>query len=181
MERALRTALEAHAGQVRKSSEDVPYISHPMHVALMMSRLGFDDEAVQAAVLHDVVEDCEGWDDERIRHDFGERVARFVAELTEDKSLTWNERKQWAIDHAPHLSPEAAAIKACDKLHNLGSLLADLRATSDAESVWKRFRGGRAKTLVMSRGLVDALAPRVRPRLGNALRDVMAALEEEAG
>ena len=181
VERALRTALAAHAGQARKSETEVPYIAHPVHVALMLARLGMDDDAIQAGLLHDVVEDCPPWTLAGLEEQFGERVARIVGELTEDKSKGWDERKQTAIDHAPRMSPEAAAIKACDKLHNLQCLLADLRAAEDPGAVWGKFRGGRAATLTMARGLVDALASRVRPPLGAALRTVMDELEAEAG
>jgi hypothetical protein len=97
-------------------------------------------------------------------------VAQIVGQLTEDKSKTWVERKQWAIDHVPHMSPEAAAVKAADKIHNLQSLLADLRDAADSTQVWSRFRGGRELTLKMDAALVDALSRRTAPDLGRALR-----------
>lgn len=177
VERALRTAVEAHEGQFRKSPESVPYVVHPVHVALLAARFDPDEVTLQAALLHDVVEDGDGWSVERVEREFGARVARIVAELSEDKSKTWGERKQDAIDHVPHLSPEAAAIKACDKLHNLRSLQASLGIVDDPAAVWARFRGGRDRTLEMARGLVEALAPRVEPRLGEALRAALEGLE----
>jgi hypothetical protein len=39
--------------------------------------------------------------------------------------------------------------------------------------VWSKFKGGRERTLAMSAALVEALAPRVDPRLGHALRTAM--------
>jgi hypothetical protein len=104
---------------------------------------------------------------------------RIVADLTEDKSKTWDERKRWAVEHVPHMLPEARAVKAADKLHNLSCLLADLRAASEPATVWNRFRGGREKTLRMSGELVEALVPHVNPALGGALREVMAALRAQ--
>ena len=50
-------ANAAHKGQCRVSGE--PYISHPIAVAMILADLGMDDECIQAALLHDVVEDTE--------------------------------------------------------------------------------------------------------------------------
>lgn len=179
-ERAIRAALAAHAGQSRKSSADAPYAVHPLHVALIVARLGLPPRVVQAALLHDVVEDCAGWSAARVEREFGADVARIVAELTEDKSKSWEERKQAQIDHAPHLSADALSVKAADKLHNLRTLSDDLRGVADPDVVWRRFTGGRERTLAMSRTLVDALAARCDVRLAAELRDALDDLEQVA-
>lgn len=176
LERALRVALDAHAGQARKGVGAVPYIVHPVHVALVLSRWGYADEVVQAGVLHDVVEDCEAWTLQRVGEEFGGEVRDLVDALTEDKSRTWKERKQQAIDDVPSMSESAAAIKAADKLHNLASLVEDLRVTRDPEEVWSTFRGGRDRTIEYSGRLVEALAVRLGDPAASALRDVMAEL-----
>ncbi|MCA9299190.1 MAG: bifunctional (p)ppGpp synthetase/guanosine-3',5'-bis(diphosphate) 3'-pyrophosphohydrolase, partial [Phycisphaerales bacterium] len=56
VERALAVAIEAHARHVRKGNGD-PYAVHPVHMAMLLARLGLDDVTVQAALLHDVAED----------------------------------------------------------------------------------------------------------------------------
>jgi (p)ppGpp synthase/HD superfamily hydrolase len=173
VERALRAALAAHEGQVRKGLEPAPYVTHPIQIALLLARLGFDDVLVQAGLLHDVVEDCPGWTLSRIEDEFGADVAAIVGELTEDKSKSWEERKRWAVDHAPHMSAGALAVKAADKLHNLESLVRELENATDRSAVWKKFKGGRERTLATSAALVEALAPRVDERLGAALRAAM--------
>jgi len=180
IERALRVALEAHAGQTRKGAEDLPYVSHPVHVAMILAKLGLDEVALQAALLHDVVEDCDDWDEARVRSTFGDAVADIVAALTEDKSGTWDERKRHAIEHVPEMSTAAAHVKAADKLHNLSCLLDELQSTSDPDRVWAQFRGGREKTLITARQLVEALEPRVLKPLGQSLRRVLQALEEQS-
>ncbi len=180
-ERAIRAALDAHQGQSRKSDAHVPYVAHPFHVALILARIGAAPRVVQAALLHDVVEDCEGWTPMRVEREFGAAVARIVAELTEDKSRTWEERKRAQVEHVPHLSPDALSVKAADKLHNLRTLVDDLRATSDPTSVWSKFRGGRERTLARSRELVDALAARCDVRLATELREALRALEQASG
>ena len=177
VERALRTTFAAHEGQTRKGDARVPYATHPVHVALLLARHGADDVALQAALLHDVVEDCPGWSVERVAREFGREVAAVVAELSEDKGLGWEERKRAQVDEVARLSQRALAVKAADKLHNLATLAADLRRASDPELVWRSFRGGRDRTLAMSGDLVRALAARLEPGLA---RELSAAYDELA-
>jgi len=61
LEKAIKIAVEAHIGQVDKGGN--PYILHPLRVMLA---LGTEEERI-VGVLHDVVEDCEGWTWERLR------------------------------------------------------------------------------------------------------------------
>ena len=177
VERALHVAVEAHAGQTRKGSGAIPYVVHPIHVALLVRAYNDDDTLVQAALLHDVVEDCDGWTHERIESTFGERVAAIVDELSEDKDLDWETRKRIGIERVPELSAEAALVQACDKMHNFESLTADLASAPDASKVWRTFKGGREGTLSVARAMTEALAARVGPELAQALRRAFAALE----
>ena len=55
LEKAIKIALEAHIGQVDKGGN--PYILHPLPVMLSLN----SEEERIVGVLHDVVEDCEGW------------------------------------------------------------------------------------------------------------------------
>ena len=170
IERAVNAAVVAHEGQTRKGLGNTPYIVHPVHIALMLARWDMDEDVIAAGLLHDVVEDCKDWTIERVETEFGKHIASIVADLTEDKSKTWAERKQAAIDNAPHLSPQAACVKAADKLHNMQSLLSELETASDPASVWSRFNGGRERTLEMDGKLVSALEQRLDSRLAKALR-----------
>jgi (p)ppGpp synthase/HD superfamily hydrolase len=180
VEQALRAALEAHEGQVRKGLEEAPYVTHPIQIALLLARLGFDDTLIQAGLLHDVVEDCADWSLARIEREFGADVRAIVAELTEDKSKSWEERKRWAVEHTAHMSAGALTVKAADKLHNLQSLARELESAADRSAVWAKFKGGRERTLAMSGALVEALVPRVDPRLARALRDALREVVEHS-
>lgn len=180
IELALRVAQEAHDGQVRKGADDVPYFVHPVHVAIVLARIGADDETIQAGILHDVVEDCAEWTLDRIEGTFSARVRAIVADLTEEKSSTWAVRKQSALDHVPHMHPEAVLVKAADKLHNLESLVDQLERATDIENVWGHFNGGRAGTLRVAEELVAALGDRVPAVLGDALTDVLQRLRSIA-
>lgn len=175
VERALRAALDAHAGQTRKGSS-IPYATHPVHVAMILARVGAAEPVLQAALLHDVVEDCDDWTPERVEFEFGPQVAAIVAQLTEDKGRTWEERKQAAVDHVPHMSGEAVLVKAADKLHNLSTLLAELRAARHPDDVWRHFTRGPAQTLELAGRLIEALAVRIPDALAGELRRTLGEL-----
>jgi (p)ppGpp synthase/HD superfamily hydrolase len=179
IERALRLALAAHEGQFQKGPAVVPYVVHPLHIAVMLARWGMEEDLIVAGLLHDVVEDCPGWTLERIAEDFGAHVASIVGQLTEDKSKSWEDRKRRAVEHVPHLSPEAATVKATDLLHNLYRLVDGLRESPDPAEVWKRFKGGRERTLEHYAALVEALAKRTEPRIARALEAGLKALGEQ--
>jgi len=169
LDRALALALRAHAGQVRKGQEGVPYVVHPLHVGLLLSRHGFGNDVVAAGILHDVVEDSDIGLPE-IEAALGKRIAALVAEVSEDKSLSWEQRKQHTIDALASMSPGARAVTAADKVHNL----ADLRALLAARGpeTWKLFRRGRGPTLDYYRRVHERLAA----LFPHALTDEIAAL-----
>ncbi|XP_003969658.1 guanosine-3',5'-bis(diphosphate) 3'-pyrophosphohydrolase MESH1 [Takifugu rubripes] len=116
-------AAEKHRNQRRKDTEQTPYINHPIGVARILSHEGgvMDVEVLQAALLHDTVEDTDTSIAE-IQATFGPVVARIVQEVTDDKSLPKQERKRQQVEHAPHCSPQAKLVKMADKLYNLRDL-----------------------------------------------------------
>ena len=175
IERAVRAATLAHSEQTRKGSA-LPYITHPAHVALILVRVGASSTTVQAGLLHDVVEDCEDWTHERLESEFGVEVAAIVAELTEDKSKSWEERKLAAAEKATTMSSEGALVKAADQLHNLKALEESLSTATDPEEIWAHFNGGRAGTIEMATRLLEALTGRVDPRITEASAIALAAI-----
>lgn len=125
----------AHKGQFRKLSNE-PYISHPIRVAKQLEKHAAHEELVCAGYLHDVVEDSDLtlYD---ITEYFGERVATLVAANTEDKSLSWRERKQDTIDVMGSASVDVRALIVADKLDNLLDIQAALERMGNA--VWDHF------------------------------------------
>lgn len=123
--RALSFAAYKHRHQRRKDSAKTPYINHPIAVAnILLNEAGVADEAVLiAALLHDTVEDTDARFEE-IERCFGRQVRDIVAEVTDDKSLPKEERKQQQIDHAPSLSDRARLVKLADKTANLRDVAA---------------------------------------------------------
>jgi guanosine-3',5'-bis(diphosphate) 3'-pyrophosphohydrolase len=123
---AARFAAQKHAGQFRKGKSRQPYFIHPLEVAELVARVGEIEDAdlLAAALLHDTVEDC-GVTETDLRELFGSKVARLVAELTDDKSLPENERRAQQITRSRLLSSEAKVIKLADKISNIREMLDD--------------------------------------------------------
>lgn len=134
---AIEFATKAHEGQFRKGTRR-PYIVHPIEVADIVSTMTKDEEVICAAVLHDTIEDCRGitWDILRLR--FGRRVADIVAQESEDKSLTWEERKGATIRRLREGPPEVQMIGLADKLSNMRDIDRDYPVAGEA--LWSRFR-----------------------------------------
>ncbi|XP_061620840.1 guanosine-3',5'-bis(diphosphate) 3'-pyrophosphohydrolase MESH1 isoform X2 [Phyllopteryx taeniolatus] len=116
-------AAEKHRNQRRKDAEKTPYINHPIGVARILSHeAGITDIVVlQAALLHDTLEDTDTKPDE-LETKFGQIVAGIVQEVTDIKSLPKAERKRLQVEHAPHCSHQAKLVKLADKLYNLRDL-----------------------------------------------------------
>ena len=155
---AFALAHELHQHQVRKGS-GVPYIAHPMAVAALVAEFGGSEEQVAAALLHDTVEDCGGLPVlERIREQFGDRVADYVWQCSDSHEAPkppWQDRKEEHVRVVTEGSPELKLIIAADKLHNGRAILRDLQVHGDA--IWARFKGGKDATLwyyhAMAKGL----------------------------
>ncbi len=160
---ALVLAARAHRTQVRKGT-DIPYIVHPVQVAMILMRHGFDEDLVIAGVLHDTVEDTDVRADD-IRAAFGDGVAALVTAVSETKQdesgarRPWRTRKAEQIAHLEHGDSRVAALKAADSLHNLQSTLADLRATGDA--IWRRFNASAEDWMWYHRAIADLVGERL--------------------
>jgi (p)ppGpp synthase/HD superfamily hydrolase len=154
IDRALEVAAVAHAGQVRKGTQ-IPYISHPCAVAIMLAQAGCSDETIAAGILHDTVEDTQLTISE-IEREFGPAVASIVAGCSEpDKSLPWEERKRHTIEYLRDAPQEVRIVSCADKLHNVRSILTEYGRHGD--EVWSRFKRGRAAQEWYYRSLVDVL------------------------
>jgi (p)ppGpp synthase/HD superfamily hydrolase len=108
LRKAATFAARKHRVQRRKDAEASPYINHPIEVVEILARIGGVDDVIllQAALLHDTVEDTQA-SPEELEQEFGTAVRKLVEEVTDDKSLPTMERKLLQIEHAPHLSCRA--------------------------------------------------------------------------
>ena len=126
IEKAYKVAYSAHEGQKRKSGE--PYIIHPLCVAIILADLELDKETIEAALLHDVVEDTVMTLDE-LTKEFGSEVALLVDGVTKLTQLSWSKDKTEI--QAENLRKMFLAmakdirvilIKLADRLHNMRTL-----------------------------------------------------------
>ena len=115
-------AARKHADQRRKGAMAEPYINHLIEVAsLAAGATSGDVDVVIAALLHDTVED-QGVKIEEIAVQFGPKIGRLVAEVTDDKSKDKQDRKDHQVENAPHKSEGASVIKLADKTSNLRAI-----------------------------------------------------------
>lgn len=121
---AIEFASKKHRDQRRKDAAQAPYINHCIRVAAIAETIGdiTDHELLMAAVLHDTIEDTETRESE-ILSLFGERVLNLVKEMSDDKSLDKQRRKELQIEHAPHVSEDVTPLKLSDKIANCEDML----------------------------------------------------------
>jgi (p)ppGpp synthase/HD superfamily hydrolase len=113
--KAIRFASRLHEGQ-RRTSDEAPFILHPLEVALSLSTANCPDRVVAAGALHDVIEDTDAVIEE-IRREFGAHIAELVSSLTEAETIADSaERKAALRMQVRAAGPEAATVFAADKL-----------------------------------------------------------------
>ncbi len=160
VEQAMRVAARQHRDHHRKSS-DLPYITHPASVAMILLRAGFDDdEILAAALLHDAIEDTD-YTIDKLQDEFPANVVEYVTASTERKrddsgqQRSWRERKQEHIQQVASASLNARAVVLADKLHNLGTMLFDVDA---GEELWSRFGAPAEQVLWYHQTMLEAAA-----------------------
>ena len=133
VERAYQFAETAHNGHTRRSGH--PYISHPLAAAIVCAELQLDVPAVQAALLHDVMEDC-GVTRSELVDVFGVDVAKLVDGATKLSALHLPDIESPAVNEdaqAENLRKMFIAmaddvrvviVKLADRLHNMRTLWA---------------------------------------------------------
>lgn len=123
---ALNFAAIKHQHQQRKNSKAPPYINHLIEVANLLSSVGevSDPVTLQAAILHDTLEDTNTTSEE-LETRFGTEVRSVVEELTDDKTLPKAVRKRLQIETASQMSMRARLVRTADKISNLLGLIED--------------------------------------------------------
>jgi (p)ppGpp synthase/HD superfamily hydrolase len=121
--RALCYAGQKHRDQRRKGAGAPPFINHAIEVADLLARVAgvSDPVTLQAAILHDTVEDTDATIAD-IEAEFGTEVASVVAEVTDDERLGANERRRLQVHLAPRLSHRAKLVRIADKIANIRSV-----------------------------------------------------------
>ena len=153
--KAINFATIAHSGQTRKGKPDVPYITHPLAVGILLAKVGSDEDVIIAGILHDTIEDTDVTKAE-IVNEFGIDVAQMVNDVTEqDTYLPWADRKRLALEHVPLMSHGSLLVKSADVLHNMTDQLIDYKIEGD--SMFKKFHAPKEKQKERYIKLVTAL------------------------
>ncbi|MFN2589530.1 MAG: bifunctional (p)ppGpp synthetase/guanosine-3',5'-bis(diphosphate) 3'-pyrophosphohydrolase, partial [Actinomycetota bacterium] len=125
LQRAYQFASDAHEGQKRLTGED--FVEHPVAVATVLADLGLGGATLQAALLHDTVEDTPITAAD-IREQFGDEVAMLVEGLTKLDRIRFRSREQEQAENTRKMmvamarDPRVLLIKLADRLHNMRTL-----------------------------------------------------------
>ena len=120
--KSLELASKNHAQQKRKS-DGSPYINHLIEVTALLSDVAEIDDAdeLSAAILHDILEDTEVTRDELYKT-CGNRVLELVEALSDDKSLSLEERREKALKVLPKKHSSVKRIKLADLCSNASAI-----------------------------------------------------------
>ena len=149
----------------------MPYLTHLMSVSALVLEYGGGEDAAIGGLLRDAVEDSrDGTEMEaRIRREFGDRVAEIVMGCSDARAVPGQAKPPWRDRKAEYLQRLAAdedvdvlLVSACDKLHNLRSILADLRTIGPA--LWGSLQRERPRCPALVLPISGCLLPRQGPR-----------------
>lgn len=132
---AVEFARRAHEGAFRKGT-NIPYITHPLETAVIVSQMTSEEAMITAALLHDTIEDA-GVKSEDIEREFGPRVAMLVCAESEDKTKSWLQRKTATLEHLRNAARDIKILTLGDKLSNMRTTSRDYLLLGD--EIWKRF------------------------------------------
>ncbi len=125
VEKAYVYSAKAHQGQVRLSGE--PYLSHPLEVAYILTKMKMDEVCVAAGLLHDTLEDTSATEEELTRL-FGEQVCNIVKGVTKISKIRFSSREQKQAENIRKMILAMASdirvvlVKLADRLHNMRTL-----------------------------------------------------------
>ena len=125
IDEAYKFAYEKHFGQKRLTGEE--YIIHPLNVAYILTRISADYETLSAALLHDVVEDCNVSINE-IEEKFGHNISILVDGVTKINKLNLSGTTEALINNQRKIlvglseDVRVIIIKLADRLNNMQTL-----------------------------------------------------------
>jgi len=158
-------AEECHVGQMRKSGE--PYIAHPLQTALFLSGLHLDTDTIVAALLHDVVEDCDVSLEEITRR-FGPSVSKLVDGVT--KLTRMDDKLQPPADDVANDMDDAESLHAESLRKMLVSMAEDIRVVLI-----------KLADRLHNMNTLDALPPEKRKRIAQETLDIYSPLAHRLG
>lgn len=125
LERAYKFSVEAHHGQKRLSG--LPFVTHSVEVARILSEMCMDSATIAAALLHDVAEDTDRTVAD-VELEFGSEIAMLVDGVTKISELRFQNRVEQQAENLRKMLIAMAQdvrvilIKLADRLHNMRTL-----------------------------------------------------------
>lgn len=122
---AFEYAEKAHGMQKRKDGS--PYITHPIAAAEIIAEMGLDEDAIIAAILHDVMEDTPVIYEDLVKK-FGPSVATIVDGVTKLTRVVYTTKEEEQMENLRKMLMAMAKdirvilIKIADRLHNMRTL-----------------------------------------------------------
>ena len=123
--RAYYFAEQAHEGQYRRSGD--PYIVHPLAVGKILADMHMDAQSVEAALLHDVIEDTHVSKDD-VTGAFGNIVADLVDGVSKIGAIKFESKAEAQAENfrkmvlAMTKDIRVILVKLADRLHNMRTL-----------------------------------------------------------
>jgi (p)ppGpp synthase/HD superfamily hydrolase len=153
LDNAALLALKWHSDQTRKG-DGKPYLVHILGVATNLAKHGFSDETIAAGYCHDLLEDT-ACPEQDIIDACGEEVLATVKAVSNDESLSWEEKKKKYIETVRAGSEAAKAVCLVDKMHNMQSLINAHAEQGDA--LWAKFNRGKKEKLWFEEAVLEML------------------------
>jgi len=161
IQHAIRFAIKTHEiyQKQKRKGKDIPYITHPLTVGLILATANASEDVIIAGILHDTIEDSikeKKVTKEMIIERFGEKVYELVLSVTEqNKELPWEERKAEAIEHIKTFSNDSLLLKSTDIISNMTEIYSDYK--KGGEQTFEKFNAGKNKILRNYNNVVSAL------------------------
>ena len=125
IQKAYTFAFYSHDGQQRRDGSN--YITHPVEVASILLELRMDPDTICAALMHDVLEDCDV-NKGNLRELFGEDVAEIVDGVSKLGKLDIKARMDRDANNLQKMmlaiskDVRVVLVKICDRLHNMRTI-----------------------------------------------------------
>lgn len=161
LEKAIRIALIAHKNQRRKT-EPIPFVTHPIMVALTLAKHGFTDVVIAAALVHDVLEDTT-YSEKKLGKELGKEVLLIVKAVTKDQTLSGKKQHAKYIETIMKGPEGAKALVCADKIHNLETLL--VVSHMRGSEPWTHFDTSRETRALFEKDLLTMLRKNWKHRL----------------
>ena len=157
-------------GKTSKLNWD-PAVNHSIGVAAILAKYNASEQNIIVWLLHDVIEDIEDWEKKLREQWYSEEIISLVKELSEDKNLSWRERKTQYLKHLKWASNDIKMISAADKLYNTRSFLDDYLIEQDA--MRNKFNAGKDEQVELLKSYINALKTNFSHPIASELEQVI--------